>query len=135
MSDSGASKATAWWVFGTVAIIGFVIAAVAIGSGSGSPRDFIDDTYRCTPDPEKFDSAVCRSSSSPTTVSSEIRRAARPIDSHTDYASGAIFFQYRDYNRGYTRHSTYIGSYWTSTRPGSGYNGGSGGYGGYSGGK
>ncbi|CAM3351581.1 DUF4247 domain-containing protein [Stackebrandtia soli] len=150
MSANG-NKATNWWIFGTVAVIGLVIAAVAIGSTSGSPRDFIDDKYRCSPDPEDHDSAVCTSSSSPSTVASEIRRAVRPIDTHSDYQSGATFFQYRDdilaifpdgsgsrieiddYNRGYTRHSTYIGTYWSSTRPGS--SSGSGGYGGFGGGK
>lgn len=141
-----------WLIFGGIACVGLVIAIIAIASTSASPRSYIRDHYRCSPDPTSYDSSSCTSTASPTSVARAIANDTRPVDRGS--RDGMEFLQYNDdivvvkpygsgsritvddYTTGYHHYSSYFGYFgWTSYRPGGGSHGGYGGGGWGGGGK
>lgn len=140
--NTGSNRRQVWIVVAVIAAIALLIAIIAIASTSPSPRPFIGANYQCNFDPTRVDSVECDSSDSPRVVAAAIARNVSPIDQRTG-SDGTIYMQYSDdiiavepesygseievddYNRGYAKHSTYIGIFgWSSTRPGgSGFGG------------
>ncbi|HIW64262.1 MAG TPA: DUF4247 domain-containing protein [Candidatus Stackebrandtia excrementipullorum] len=140
--NANSNRKQGWIVFAVLAGVGLLVAVIAISATSSSPRPFIGSTYRCNLDPTSVKSVVCNSGSSATRVASAISSDVSPIDRRTA-SNGTIFLQYSDdiiaiknsgvgaqievddYDRGYAKHSTYIGVFgWSSSRPGgSGFGG------------
>jgi hypothetical protein len=142
MTDAGKR----WLIFGGIAVVGLIIAVIAINATSASPRKFIRDNYACDVDPTQRDNATCTTSGSPGDIADTIASDTRPIDQgvHDDIE----FLQYEDdivavtsdgsgsritvddYETGYRHYSSHFVFFgWSSYRPsgGSGYGGGYGG--------
>lgn len=85
-----------WFVVGTaLAVVGVLVAGVAILSGSFSPRGYVSDNFRRSAANDIGDDAVAYTSpKAPSEVARQITDAWTPADRYVD--GSGIYLRYRD---------------------------------------
>lgn len=118
---------------GALAVIGVLVAGVAVFTGSFSPRGYVADTYRrSAADDIDRDAVAYRSSRPPSQVAKQITEAWKPAERYVD--GSGVYLRYDDdavvvkpAGRGslilvekmttaYPRYSGVVGGYWGWSR-------------------